>query len=140
MIRLNLNPQPEWIELLTGVRVKVAPLTTAVVQAAMSEVVSQTDGTEFSIALTKAIARIAILDWEGVGDADGAHVAPSADYINCLMDLYQASAAFNQLYISRWQVLADEKKGSALLPSGTSAGAPTTAAPAMASAPTAQAS
>ena len=73
MIRLNLSNRPEWLDLLPGLRVLVAPLTTALMVSAradpaidgLSETSSQED---MALAMAKAVARRAVLDWEGVGD------------------------------------------------------------------------
>ncbi|MFC3530437.1 hypothetical protein ACFOMH_19910 [Paracoccus mangrovi] len=37
MIRLNLSNQPEWLDLLPGLRVLVAPLTTALMVSARAD-------------------------------------------------------------------------------------------------------
>lgn len=70
MIRLNLSNRPEWLDLLPGLRVLVAPLTTALMVSAradpaidgLSETSSQED---MALAMAKAVARRAVLDWEG---------------------------------------------------------------------------
>jgi hypothetical protein len=68
MIRLNLTTTPQWLELAPGLRLRVAPLTTALMVAAradatieaLSEDASQE---ELALAMAKAVARRAVLDW-----------------------------------------------------------------------------
>ena len=67
MIRLNLSNRPEWLDLLPGLRVLVAPLTTALMVSAradpaidtLSEASSQED---MALAMAKAVARRAVLE------------------------------------------------------------------------------
>jgi hypothetical protein len=76
-----------------------------------------------SAAFTRSVARWGILDWEGVGDADGAPVAPAAEYIDALLELWQAFDALDRLYVAPALIGIDEKNASSLSPNGTSAGA-----------------
>ena len=76
MLRLDLTAEPRWLDLGHGVRLRVAPLTTALMVAARSdpalEALPSTASDEArALTFAKAIARIAVSDWEGVGDADG---------------------------------------------------------------------
>ena len=76
MLRLNLAREPLWLDLGLGVRVRVEPLTTALMVAARSDpaVRDLPEGTAddaVAVVFAKALAERAILDWEGVGDADG---------------------------------------------------------------------
>lgn len=69
MIRLDPHREPRWFDLLPGVRVKVAPLTTAVKIAARRDPeVMASEGPALELAAGKALARLTILEWEGVGD------------------------------------------------------------------------
>ena len=66
-----------------GVRVRVAPLTTALMVAARSdgavEAMPETaSDEERALVFAKAIARRAVSEWEGVGDADGNPVPVTA--------------------------------------------------------------
>lgn len=144
MIRLNLETKPCWVDLGHGVRVKVVPITSALIAAASSSAEltglppETTTDVRMSV-LGSVLARLAILEWEGVGDEAGAPLDPTPDGITALMDLYQLNMAFRDAYLLKGFMVAAEKKGSAPLPSGTLAGAPTIAAPAPASAKNAQA-
>ena len=135
MIRLNLNPQPEWLELLPGVRVFAAPATSAVMAAARHDpgveaITADTRLEAAALAFARAVAKQTILDWEGVESEDGAPAPVGPETIDALFDHFRAFEAWQLRYMARWLGLEQEKNGSAPSPSGTSAGAPSTARPA----------
>ena len=83
MVRLDLKREPHWLNLGHGVRLHVRPCTTALMMAARAEVhrihapvqnEAQAAG-ERTATLVKALARLSLLDWDGVGDADGSAAA-----------------------------------------------------------------
>ena len=61
------------------------------------------DGSEHEQALVfaKAIARIAIRAWEGIGDIDGNPVEPTPALIEALLDLYPIFERFQVDYLGR---------------------------------------
>lgn len=135
MLRLDLSKEPRWHDMGGGVRFKLAPLTTGVLAAARIDPAMEALGQhatpdEHAMAFAKAVGRIAILDWEGVGDGDGVPVAPKPEYIDAVLDLWPIFQAFQIGYISKGLVLAEEGNGSAPSPNGTSAAARRTAKPA----------
>ena len=142
MIRLNLTAAPAWLTLAPGLRLQVAPLTTALMVSAradpaidgLSEGSSQED---MALAMAKAVARRAVLEWEGVGDEAGNLVPVSAAGIDALLDIWPVFEAFQSQYVARGLMLDQEKNASAPSPTGPSAGATATARPAQAPAPTA---
>ena len=76
MIRLDLSREPRWLDLGHGVRLRVAPLTTSLMAAARSDpsVTGLPEGASnetIAVTMAKALARLVVLDWEGVGDTDG---------------------------------------------------------------------
>ena len=84
MLRLNLSTEPQWLDLGHGVRLLVEPLTTAIMLAARSDpaiVAAATDAEtsasndDLARIVAKAVARIVVRDWEGVGDEDGEPMA-----------------------------------------------------------------
>ena len=134
MIRINLSPEPQWLDLGHGVRLQLLPLTTALMVATRSDPAVQDlepDASNDSRAavFAGALARRAIVDWAGVGDADGAVIAVSPEGIDALLSLWPIFEAFNLHYVSRGMLLDAEKNGSAPSPTGTSAGATATARP-----------
>ncbi len=143
MIRINLSPELQWLDLGHGVRLQLLPLTTALMVATRSDPAVQSLDADSSndtraAVFAAALARRVIVDWEGVGDADGTAIAVSPEGIDALLSLWPIFEAFNLLYVSRGMLLDAEKNGSAPSPTGTSAGATATARPVKRSAKTAQ--
>lgn len=145
MLRLNLEKEPFWLDLKHGVRVKVPPVGSSIMAPARSdpkviEVATQPEASReaIALALTKAVAKIAILEWEGVGDAEGNPVAPTPEGIDALMEIFPIYEAFNMGYVAKGLSLELEKNGSAPLPNGTIAGANDIAVPAPKNAPNAR--
>jgi len=140
MIRLDLNAGPDWLDLGHGVRLKLLPLTTALMAAARSDEVVEnlpedTPDETRAIAFAKAIARRAVIDWSGIGDEKGEPLAPTPKAIDALLNVYPLFEAFQLGYVARGLVLDQEKNGSSPLPNGTSAGATDTARAASPAAP-----
>ena len=134
MIRIQLSPEPQWFELGHGVRLQLLPLTTALMVATRSDPAVQAlaaDASNDTRAATfaAALARRAIVNWEGVGDAAGNVLPVTPEGVDALLSLWPIFEAFNLLYVSRGMLLDAEKNGSAPLPTGTSAGATVTARP-----------
>jgi hypothetical protein len=143
MIRLNLTAAPEWLDLAPDLRLLVSPLTTALMVSARAdpaiEAMPDTAKTEeLALAMAKAVARRAVLDWEGVGDHAGEPVAVTPEGIDALLEIWPVFEAFQTQYVARGLILDAEKNVSAPLPSGPSAGAIVTAPRARATVPTVQ--
>ena len=114
MLKLDLSNEPAWLDLGHGVRVKLRPLTTVLMVAARNDPAVQDlaeDATdeESALAFAKALARVAILDWEGVGDAEGNPVPDSPDAIDALLDIWPIFEAFQLAYVSKGLMLEQEK-------------------------------
>ena len=132
MIRIQLSPEPQWFELGHGVRLQLMPLTTALMVATRSDPAVQAldaDASNDSRAavFAAALARRAVIDWEGVGDENGNALEITPDGIDALLSLWPIFEAFNLHYVSRGMLRDAEKNGSAPSPTGTSAGATATA-------------
>ena len=135
MLRLNLAREPYWLDLGLGVRVRVAPLTTALMVATRSDptVRGLPEGTsddEIAVVFGKALAERAILDWEGVGDADGNPAPVTPEGIAALLDIWPIFERYQVGYVAKGLELETEKNVSAPSPSGSTAGAKATARPA----------
>ena len=135
MIRLNLTATPEWLDLAPGLRLLVGPLTTALMVSARADPVIEAmpdtaTPEELALAMAKAVARRAVLDWEGVSDDAGNDVPVSPDGINALLEVWPVFEAFQTGYVARSLILDAEKNVSAPLPNGPSAGAIATVKPA----------
>ena len=142
MIRLNLTATPQWLDLAPGLRLLVGPLTTALMvsaraDAAIEAMPSTATTEELALAMAKAVARRAILEWEGVGDDKGDPVPVTPEGIDALLEIWPVFEAFQIQYVARGLILDAEKNVSAPLPSGPSAGATGIAPPARARARTA---
>jgi hypothetical protein len=108
MLTLDLPVEPYWLALPRGVRVEIRPVTTAVMAAAQTASARRLSalraaepeldpdmarGLAFAF-LVKALARHAILAWEGIGDTAGKPLPLSPDAVERLMDLDDIAAAF----------------------------------------------
>jgi hypothetical protein len=135
MLTLDLSNEPRWLELLPGLRLKLRPLGTALMVAARAdpevEVLPPNAGTDaLGLAMAKAVARRAVLDWEGVGDAEGNALPATPEGIDALLEVFPVFEAFQTAYVAKGLVLEQEKNVSSPSPSGPSAGAAPTATPA----------
>ena len=135
MIRLNLTAAPAWLTLAPGLRLQVAPLTTALMVSARADPAIEAlpdDATqeELALAMAKAVARRAVLDWEGVGDEAGNLVPVSPAGIDALLEIWPVFEAFQTMYVAKGLILDAEKNAFAPSPNGTSAGATNIAQPA----------
>ena len=127
---------------LAQFRLLVGPLTTALMVSARADPVLEAlpDGAsqeELALAMAKAVARRAVLDWEGVGDAMGQPLPITPEGIDALLEIWPVFEAFQTLYVAKGLILDAEKNVSAPSPTGPSAGATGTARPARLPAPTA---
>jgi hypothetical protein len=135
MIRLNLSTSARWITLLPGLRIHIAPITTAVMASARSDIAASElpEGLpkeELAVVMAKAVARRVISDWEGVGDEEGVAVSVTPEGIDALLDVWPVFEAFQAQCLAPHLVLDSEKNVSAPSPNGTSEGATDTAKPA----------
>lgn len=140
MIRLNLTASPSWLTLAPGLRLRVAPLTTALMVSARADPAIEAlpdtaTQEELALAMAKAVARHAVLDWEGVGDDAGDAVLVTPEGINALLEIWPVFEAFQTQYVAKGLILDAEKNVSAPSPTGLSAGATATARPARGAAP-----
>ena len=132
MIRLNLTAEPRWFDLAARLRLQLAPVTTAIMAAARSDIAAS-DMTEdlpqeaLAVTMAKAVARRVILDWEGVGDAEGTPLPVTPEGIDALLDIWPIFEAFQRDCLAPHLMLDQEKNASAPSPTGSSAGATATA-------------
>ena len=120
MLRLNLSNEPQWLDLGHGVRLFVEPLTTAVMLAARSDpaILVATQAAEgggtpsnddLALVVAKAVARIVVKDWEGVGDAEGKPLSVTSDGIDALLEIWPIFEAFQTKYVAGALILDAEK-------------------------------
>ncbi|MGY6537229.1 MAG: hypothetical protein ACXIVG_17960 [Pararhodobacter sp.] len=132
MLRLNLARAPYWLDLGLGVRVRVEPLTTALMVAARSDPTVRdlpevTGDDEIAVIFARAIAQRAVLDCEGVGDEAGNPTPVTPEGIAALLDIWPIFEKFQMDYVAKGLELEQEKKASAPSPTGSGAGATVTA-------------
>lgn len=141
MIRLDLPRTPYWLDLPYGVRLYVRPADTALDAAARLAAIgmvraapeADTVSPERRLGLAKAAlavasAQVAILEWEGVLDAEGTVPAPvTPDTITRLMAVPVLAEAFVAIWYAPLERLAAEGEGCGAAPAGTTAAAPTIA-------------
>jgi hypothetical protein len=157
MLKLNIQTEPYWIELGLGVRVQVHPCNSPIFYAARAfmnkrlqdigeeyrkrkEIGASLDGLpdvenpEIREALAeeylaRGLARSAIIDWEGILEADGEEKAPvTPEKIDELMTgFWSIAASFSQQYTGVRELIEAEKKDLSAVRHGTSGTAQTTA-------------
>lgn len=155
MLKLNLQKEPYWLDLPAQIKLKVRPLSTAVMSAAQHQSIQELlamqeerktrleagadvddipnlDNPAVRRGLTetvliKALARHAILEWEGVMRPDSDAPAEITDQsISDLMDVWFVADAFWKQYTRSLDLLESEGNGSRPAANGTSAaGLPT---------------
>ena len=135
MIRLNLTATPQWLDLAPGLRLLVGPLTPALMVSARADpaIEALPEGASqeaLAHAMAKAVARRAVLDWQGVGDDAGNIVPVSPEGIDALLEVWPVFEAFQTMYVAKGLILDSEKNVSAPSPTGPSAGEIGTAPPA----------
>jgi hypothetical protein len=120
VLRLNLSNEPQWLDLGYGVRLLVEPLTTAIMLAARSDpaIVAAAADAESDAAHTnddlarivaKAVGRIVVKDWDGVGDEVGKPLPLTPEGIDALLELWPIFEAFQTKYIAGALILDAEK-------------------------------
>ncbi|MGY6634220.1 MAG: hypothetical protein ACXIU8_10815 [Alkalilacustris sp.] len=143
MLTLDLTNAPRWLDLLPGVRLKLRPLTTALMVSARADpaveaLPPEATTEELALAMAKAVARRAVLDWEGVGDSESNPVGVTPEGIDALLEIWPAFEAFQAAYVAKGLLLEQEKNASSPSPTGPTVGAKATARRARGRAPTAR--
>ena len=123
MLKLDLPVEPYWADLPHGVRVKMKPVTTAVISAAQhraarlgreaAEAAGGTLDPDMSrglafMLMVQALARFAVEEWEGVAGPDGAPLPISADAVARLMEIESMAGAFWDAAIKPIQMVSAE--------------------------------
>ncbi len=106
MLTLDLTNAPRWHDLVPGVRVQLRPLTTTLMVATRSDpaveaVTEDASDEECAVAFAKALARRAVLAWEGIGNAEGNPIDPRPEAIDALLDVWPIFEVFQLTYVSK---------------------------------------
>jgi hypothetical protein len=126
MLKLDLPVEPFWADLPHGVRVRIKPVTTAIVSAAqhraarLGREAAEAAGGELDpdmsrglafVLMAKALARFAVEEWEGVAGADDAPLPISPDAVESLMDIESMASAFWDAALRPIQAVSAEGNG-----------------------------
>ena len=124
MLKLSLKSEPSWLDLGHGVRLFVEPLSSAMMLAARSDPAvralagapAQDDedvvqDEAVAVVVAKALARLVVKDWEGVGDEAGEPIALTPEGLDALLDIWPIFEAFQTKYIAGALILDAEKNG-----------------------------
>lgn len=125
MLKLSLTQrEPAWLDLIPDVRLRVRPPTSAAMIAARTAASkafqppeegapapSGDRGSEAAASLVLALAHHAIVEWEGVGDAEGEPAPVTAENVEALMRVWPAFDAFDRLYVAPALAGSEEKNG-----------------------------
>ena len=157
MLKLNLQKEPYWLDLPAQIKVKVKPLSTAVMSVAQHQSIQEllamqqerkarldagADARDLpnledaavrrsftETVLVKALARQAIIEWQGVMQPDNDSPADITDQtVSELMDIWFVADAFWKKYMQSLDLLELEGNGSRPAVNGTSAAGLDTAA------------
>ena len=116
MLKLDLKKEPYWLELQAEVRLKVKPLTSAIMHLAQAQ------------AVRAMLARHAVIAWDNVvvpGTETPAELTP--DNVGELMDVWFINQEFGKKYMRQMDLLEAEGNGSRPARNGTSAAGRATA-------------
>ena len=123
MLKLDLPIEPFWADLPHGVRVRIKPVTTAIISAAqhraarLGREAAEAAGGELDpdisrglafVLMCKALARFAIEEWQGVIGPDDAPLPLSPDAVERLMDHESMASAFWDAALRPIQVVSAE--------------------------------
>ncbi|EAQ43698.1 hypothetical protein MED193_12543 [Roseobacter sp. MED193] len=124
MLKLSLKSEPSWLDLGHGVRLFVEPLSSAMMLAARSDPAvralagapAQDDedvvqDEAVAVVVAKALARLVVKDWEGVGDEAGEPIALTPEGLDALLDIWPLFEAFQTRYVAGAMLLDAEKNG-----------------------------
>ena len=148
MLRLNISRSPSWLDLAPGVRILLQPIDIELVGEAQSdpaflealggEDLPTDDAAALSmapaqkqrvgLALAIALAKRAILEWEGMEDENGNLIPePFDEGIEALLRIPSVMRIFQREYMAPAMEMAAEGNGSGASLTGISAVVPTTA-------------
>jgi len=140
MLTLDIPTEPRWLDLPQGVRLLSRPITTAVMQAAQSAAARRLEAAREAqpldpdwerglafLYLVQGLARHAVLDWQGVGDAAGAPLPLSPAAVERLMEHDAIASAFWSRATAPAHAVVAEGNGCAPGRPGTGAAGPDTA-------------
>lgn len=155
MLRLAIPREPYWLDMGAGVRFRVRPPTTSLMETARASVRRELDvlskaradllkvgatvtgmadlsnpdvfDGEFAAMLARELARFALVEWDGVANEDGTAAPLTDENIAKAMSIDPLARSFIALYTTSLEGLVAEGNGSALAPHGNSGAGANTA-------------
>jgi hypothetical protein len=115
MLKLSIEREPFWLDIQPGVRIRFRPIGVAAILAARSAAaeVLRAGGDDADVkaglSFTASLARSGIVEWEGIGDADGKPVDPTPENIDAALECWPVFDAIDRLYVSPAIVRTEEK-------------------------------
>ena len=115
MLKLSIDREPFWLDVMPGVRIKLRPVTVAAIlaaRAAAAEVLrkgGEDAETRAGFAFTRGLARSGIVEWEGIGNKDGNPVAPTPEAIDAALECWPVFDAIDRFYVAPVLLQAEEK-------------------------------
>lgn len=130
--------EPDWLDMVPGVRVQFAPVTPKAARAAKlaarAVLLAGGSNDDAGDAFSCELIQRGIRDWEGIGDAQGVALAVTPDAIELFLEEPALFEAADAKYVLPWVAEDAEKNGLSLSQNGTS-GAKTAVEPIAATAP-----
>jgi len=115
MLKLSIDREPFWLDVMPGVRIKLRPVTVAAILAARAAAAEmlrkggENAEAKAGFAFTRALARSGIIEWEGIGDQDGNPIATTPEAIDAALECWPVFDAIDRLYVAPVLLQADEK-------------------------------
>ncbi|HXF88138.1 MAG TPA: hypothetical protein VNK48_07295 [Xanthobacteraceae bacterium] len=115
MLKLSIDREPFWLDVMPAVRIRLRPVTVASILAARAAAADalRAGGADAqanaAFAFTRTLARFGIVQWEGIGDKDGNPIAPTPETIDAALECWPIFDAIDRLYVAPVLLQADEK-------------------------------
>lgn len=106
MLKLAVDREPFWLDLLPGVRIQFRPVSVAAILCARATAaeVLRADGEDAEVkaglAFTRSLAHSGIAAWQGIGDAEANPVDPTSERIDQALELWPVFDAIDRLYVA----------------------------------------
>lgn len=105
-MRLNLSRKPRTIDLGHGVKVTVKASPSDIIVAAGQDLAASEE--RGRVPFARAVARHAIISWEGLEGEDGQPVEPTPEAIDAMMDLWPLFVAFEAQVVTPALIVVTE--------------------------------
>lgn len=102
MITLNLKRDHFWINISSDIKVKVKPCVSSMIKTARFKALFDHTGDLAATAASFAenLAKLAIIEWEGVLNEDGSVAEVTPENVSALCDITAFIEKFDELYVA----------------------------------------